>query len=41
MEEPPPLQLATSEHASSLHLGLGPVVQTGLYLLQPPASLQL
>lgn len=41
MEEPPPLQLPASEHASSLHLGPGPVVQTGLDLLQPPASLQL
>lgn len=41
MEEPPPLQLPASEHAPSLHLGPGPVVQTGLDLLQPPASLQL
>lgn len=41
MKESPPLQLATSEHASTLYLCLGPMIQTCLDLLQPPASFQL
>lgn len=41
MEEPPPQQLSSSEHASSLDLCQGPGVQTGLNLLQSPGSVQL
>lgn len=41
MEEPPPQQLSSSEHTSSLDLRLSPGVQTGLNLLQPPGPFQL
>lgn len=41
MEELPPQQLSSSEHASSLDLRLSPGVQTGLNLLQPPGPFQL
>ena len=41
MEKPPPLQLPSSENSSSLDLRLGPGVQTGLNLLQPPTTVQL
>ncbi|KAF3838975.1 hypothetical protein F7725_017692 [Dissostichus mawsoni] len=36
VEQPPPQQLPPSELSSSLNLRLGPGVQTGLDLLQPP-----
>lgn len=41
MEEPPPQQLSSSEHTSSLDLCHGSEVQTGLNLLQSPGSVQL
>lgn len=41
MEEPPPQQLSSSEHTSSLDLCLGAEIQTGLNLLQSPGSVQL
>lgn len=41
MEEPPPQQLSSSEHTSSLDLCLGSEVHTGLNLLQSPGSVQL
>lgn len=41
MEKSPPQQLSSSEHSSSPDLRLGPGVQTGLDLLQPPSTVQL
>lgn len=41
MKEPSPQQLTSSEHSSSLDLCLGPGVQTGMDLLQPPGPVQL
>lgn len=41
MEEPPPQQLSSSEQSSTADLRLGPGIQTGLDLLQPPSPVQL